>query len=92
MSDLDNEEIEATKKLNIEYTEKFDESIVDMIQNFTERWVVQFVQHQDQFIEKQCIKRLKEKEYLVIFNINEEELDFIFKLGLSEYSKRKLGG
>lgn len=58
--------------------------------NFTEKWIVEFIKAQDEFVITQCIKHLQKDEEIRIFKISEDKLKEIFMLGLADYQMNNL--
>ena len=60
----------------------------DYIMKMVEKWKVEFVKKQDDFVISECVKFLKDDDTIRTYKISEEELKKVFMLGLSVYNTR----
>lgn len=84
--DLDEQELRATREMTSK--NKFSE--------YTEKWIVEFVKNQEEFVKQECLNYLADNKIVRTFKIDREILEYIFNLGFTEYKRineeKLLGG
>lgn len=76
--DLDEQELKATREMVSK--NKFSE--------YTEKWIVEFVKNQEEFVKEQCYNYLANNKIVRTFKIDRDTLEYIFNLGFTEYKKK----
>ena len=76
--DIDEQELRATREMNKE----------DKFAGIQEKWIVEFVKNQEEFVKQECLNYLADNKIVRTFKIDRDTLEYIFNLGLKEYREK----
>ena len=76
--DIDDDELRATREMNKE----------DKFVGIQEKWIVEFVKNQEEFVKQECLNYLAGNKIVRTFKIDRDTLEYIFNLGLKEYREK----